>query len=79
MIDTVKAPENEVFITNTLHMVSQSVDNLIIACGGLLPLLACATSPQVRYLTVFVGFFWLYPQRILLVDYSLETAIEIFR
>ncbi|OQV18752.1 Lipopolysaccharide-responsive and beige-like anchor protein [Hypsibius exemplaris] len=46
VIETVKAPENEIFITNTLHMISQSVDNLIIACGGLLPLLACATSPQ---------------------------------
>ncbi|XP_055330476.1 neurobeachin-like [Paramacrobiotus metropolitanus] len=46
VLETVKAPENEVFITNTLHMISQSVDNLIIACGGLLPLLACATSPQ---------------------------------
>ena len=39
--------ENAIFVVNTVHLISQLADNLIIACGGLLPLLASATSPNV--------------------------------
>lgn len=47
MIDFVNASENHVFVVNVTHMISQLADNLITACGGLLPLLAAATSPSV--------------------------------
>jgi hypothetical protein len=45
LLDTVNSGENTVFISNTVHILSQLVDSLIMACGGLLPLLAAATSP----------------------------------
>lgn len=47
MIDFVNASDNHVFVVNVTHMISQLADNLITACGGLLPLLAAATSPTV--------------------------------
>ncbi|CAG0904106.1 unnamed protein product, partial [Cyprideis torosa] len=46
MLDFVNSPENNIFVVNTIHLISQLLDNLIIACGGLLPLLASATSPN---------------------------------
>ena len=46
VLDFVNAAENGVFLVNTVHLISQLADNLIIACGGLLPLLASATSPN---------------------------------
>ncbi|KAL4710138.1 hypothetical protein ACJJTC_006435 [Scirpophaga incertulas] len=46
VIDFVNSSENAVFVVNTVHLISQLADNLIIACGGLLPLLASATSPN---------------------------------
>lgn len=51
VIDFVNASENAIFVVNSVHLISQLSDNLIIACGGLLPLLASATSPNVS------GFF----------------------
>ena len=48
VLDFVNSAENAVFVVNTVHLISQLADNLIIACGGLLPLLASATSPNVR-------------------------------
>lgn len=47
MIDFVNSGENAIFVINTVHLISQVADNIIIACGGLLPLLASATSPNV--------------------------------
>ena len=47
VIDYVNASENHVFVVNVTHMISQLADNLITSCGGLLPLLAAATSPTV--------------------------------
>ena len=47
VIDFVNASENHVFVVNVTHMISQLADNLVTACGGLLPLLAAATSPNV--------------------------------
>ena len=47
VLDFVNSAENAVFVVNTVHLISQLADNLIIACGGLLPLLASATSPNV--------------------------------
>ncbi|PAV82534.1 hypothetical protein WR25_15898 isoform B [Diploscapter pachys] len=38
--------ENQVFVGNVVHVISQLSDSLIMACGGLLPLLASATSPN---------------------------------
>ena len=48
VLDFVNSAENGIFVVNTVHLISQLADNLIIACGGLLPLLASATSPNVR-------------------------------
>lgn len=49
ILDFVNSSENAIFVVNTVHLISQLSDNLIIACGGLLPLLASATSPNVSY------------------------------
>lgn len=49
ILDFVNSGENSIFVVNTVHLISQLSDNLIIACGGLLPLLASATSPNVSY------------------------------
>nr|XP_022900222.1 neurobeachin isoform X1 [Onthophagus taurus] len=46
VLDFVNSSENGIFVVNTVHLISQLADNLIIACGGLLPLLASATSPN---------------------------------
>ncbi|CAG7818766.1 unnamed protein product [Allacma fusca] len=46
VLDFVNTGENTIFVVNTVHLISQLADNLIIACGGLLPLLASATSPN---------------------------------
>uniref|UniRef100_A0A8R1I3I5 Mab-21 domain-containing protein n=1 Tax=Caenorhabditis japonica TaxID=281687 RepID=A0A8R1I3I5_CAEJA len=40
------ASENQVFVGNVVHVISQLADSLIMACGGLLPLLASATAPS---------------------------------
>lgn len=47
VIDFVNAAENHIYVVNVTHMISQLADNLITSCGGLLPLLAAATSPNV--------------------------------
>ncbi|KAF7488154.1 Neurobeachin [Sarcoptes scabiei] len=36
--------DNQIYIFNTIHLISQLCDNVIIASGGLLPLLASATG-----------------------------------
>uniref|UniRef100_A0A8C1F7R3 Neurobeachin n=1 Tax=Cyprinus carpio carpio TaxID=630221 RepID=A0A8C1F7R3_CYPCA len=47
VMDFVNSSENVMFVHNTVHLVSQVVDNLIMACGGILPLLSAATSSSV--------------------------------
>ncbi|KAM3864793.1 lipopolysaccharide-responsive and beige-like anchor protein [Diretmus argenteus] len=44
VLDFVNSSENVVFVHNSVHLISQVVDNLIMACGGILPLLSAATS-----------------------------------
>ncbi|XP_064859402.1 lipopolysaccharide-responsive and beige-like anchor protein [Oncorhynchus nerka] len=44
VMDFVNSSENVVFVHNTVHLISQVVDNLIMSCGGILPLLSAATS-----------------------------------
>uniref|UniRef100_UPI00398E3F74 lipopolysaccharide-responsive and beige-like anchor protein isoform X2 n=1 Tax=Pristiophorus japonicus TaxID=55135 RepID=UPI00398E3F74 len=44
VMDFVNSSENIIFVHNTIHLVSQVVDNIIMACGGILPLLSAATS-----------------------------------
>ncbi|XP_035829545.1 neurobeachin, partial [Aplysia californica] len=44
VIDFVNSGENHIYVVNVTHMISQLADNLITSCGGLLPLLAAATS-----------------------------------
>ncbi|TNN87409.1 Neurobeachin [Liparis tanakae] len=46
VMDFVNSNENIIFVHNTIHLISQMVDNIIIACGGILPLLSAATSPN---------------------------------
>uniref|UniRef100_A0A452VHF4 Neurobeachin n=1 Tax=Ursus maritimus TaxID=29073 RepID=A0A452VHF4_URSMA len=50
VMDFVNSNENIIFVHNTIHLISQMVDNIIIACGGILPLLSAATSPTVSTL-----------------------------
>ena len=33
MLDFVNSAENAIFVVNTVHLISQLTDNLIIACG----------------------------------------------
>ena len=56
VLDFVNSAENAIFVVNTVHLISQLADNLIIACGGLLPLLASATSPNVSILYSYFDF-----------------------
>ncbi|XP_059821003.1 lipopolysaccharide-responsive and beige-like anchor protein [Hypanus sabinus] len=44
VMDFVNSSENVIFVHNTIHLVSQVVDNIIMSCGGILPLLSAATS-----------------------------------
>ncbi|KAG7314175.1 hypothetical protein KOW79_022671 [Hemibagrus wyckioides] len=44
VMDFVNSSENVVFVHNTVHLISQVVDNLVMASGGILPLLSAATS-----------------------------------
>ncbi|KAG7461716.1 hypothetical protein MATL_G00194080 [Megalops atlanticus] len=44
VMDFVNSSENVIFVHNTVHLLSQVVDNIIMACGGILPLLSAATS-----------------------------------
>ncbi|XP_048798569.1 lipopolysaccharide-responsive and beige-like anchor protein isoform X5 [Lagopus muta] len=44
VMDFVNSSDNVVFVHNTIHLISQVVDNMIMACGGILPLLSAATS-----------------------------------
>lgn len=37
-------PDNQIYVVNSIHLISQLCDNIIIASGGLLPLLASATG-----------------------------------
>ncbi|XP_030632108.1 neurobeachin isoform X2 [Chanos chanos] len=46
VVDFVNNSENIIFVHNTIHLISQMVDNIIMACGGILPLLSAATSPS---------------------------------
>ncbi|KAK7882246.1 hypothetical protein WMY93_028420 [Mugilogobius chulae] len=44
LMEFVNSRENLIFVHNTVHVVCQLVDNLIMSCGGILPLLSAATS-----------------------------------
>ncbi|XP_077396974.1 neurobeachin isoform X2 [Festucalex cinctus] len=55
VMDFVNSSENIIFVHNTIHLISQMVDNIIIACGGILPLLSAATSPTVESIEVTQG------------------------
>lgn len=57
VMDFVNSNENIIFVHNTIHLISQMVDNIIIACGGILPLLSAATSPTVSTIFPSNGYF----------------------
>ncbi|KAJ7326895.1 hypothetical protein JRQ81_016654, partial [Phrynocephalus forsythii] len=44
VMDFVNSSDNVIFVHNTIHLISQVLDNMIMACGGILPLLSAATS-----------------------------------
>lgn len=54
-MDFVNSSDNVIFVHNTIHLLSQITDNMIMACGGILPLLSAATST-----TVSMPFFYTY-------------------
>lgn len=56
LLDFVNSSENVVFVHNSIHLISQVVDNLIMACGGILPLLSAATSSTVSVMTLVLVF-----------------------
>jgi hypothetical protein len=45
--DAINHSDNQIFCINIVHIISQMSDILCNACGGLLPLLASATSATV--------------------------------
>ncbi|XP_061136528.1 neurobeachin-like [Syngnathus typhle] len=55
VMDFVNSSENIIFVHNSIHLISQMVDNIIIACGGILPLLSAATSPSVENIEATQG------------------------
>ena len=72
MIDFVNAGENHIYVVNVTHMISQLADNLITSCGGLLPLLAAATSSNVSYYIISLKDFFF------LVSYGLLALFPVF-
>jgi hypothetical protein len=58
VIDAVNSVENAIFCVNTIHIISQLADILTNACGGLLPLLASATTVNsVNFDLIFTELF----------------------
>nr|XP_046150351.1 neurobeachin-like isoform X3 [Oncorhynchus gorbuscha] len=55
VMDFVNSNENIIFVHNTIHLLSQMVDNIIIACGGILPLLSAATSPSSTQVSAYAA------------------------
>ena len=47
VVDFVNQAESQIFVVNVTHVISQLADVIVNAVGGLLPLLAAATSPAV--------------------------------
>ena len=55
LVESVNHVDNAIFCVNTIHIISQLADILTNACGGLLPLLASATTINtVRSLFYFI-------------------------
>ncbi|XP_068961601.1 lipopolysaccharide-responsive and beige-like anchor protein isoform X2 [Petaurus breviceps papuanus] len=44
VMDFVNSSDNVIFVHNTIHLISQVMDNMVMSCGGILPLLSAATS-----------------------------------
>ncbi|XP_055452539.1 lipopolysaccharide-responsive and beige-like anchor protein [Psammomys obesus] len=44
VMDFVNSSDNVIFVHNTIHLISQVTDSVVMACGGILPLLSAATS-----------------------------------
>ncbi|XP_078481604.1 neurobeachin isoform X1 [Ciona intestinalis] len=55
MVELVNSSDNIIFVHNTIHLVSQMIDNVILACGGILPILSSATSPNYELDAVEAG------------------------
>ena len=53
VVDFVNQNDHQIFVVNVTHMISQLADPLILAVGGLLPLLAAATTPAVSLHMLF--------------------------
>jgi hypothetical protein len=47
MLEAINHANNQIFCVNVVHIISQMSDIICNACGGLLPLLASATSASV--------------------------------
>nr|CAB3264214.1 neurobeachin [Phallusia mammillata] len=55
IVDIVNANDNVIFVHNTVHLFSQMTDNILLACGGILPILSSATSPTYELDTIEAG------------------------
>ncbi len=69
IMDFVNSNENIIFVHNTIHLISQMVDNIIIACGGILPLLSAATSPSVS-----APDTWQYFHPVVIIDHCRPSS-----
>ena len=68
--------ENQIYIINTIHLISQLCDNVIISAGGLLPLLASATGGN-GTTCVTVGGEGFSPSQANFLIYRLANLIDI--
>lgn len=59
VIEAINSEDNAIFCVNTIHIISQMADILTNACGGLLPLLASATTVNVYAKKKFILFYYL--------------------
>ncbi len=58
--DYINHADNQIFSVNVVHILSQMADVLCNACGGLLPLLASATSASVFRINYLIKFFFIF-------------------
>lgn len=69
--------DNQIYIINTIHLVSQLCDNVIISSGGLLPLLASATGGSGTAACITIGGEGFIPSQANFLIYRLANLIDI--
>ena len=75
LLDSVNSLDNAIFCVNTIHVVSQLADILTNACGGLLPLLASATT--INSVIFFPNKFWVKAIRLFYVKgFDIKLSVD---